>query len=125
MLRLGGFMRANGISHCWVVTFSLFTLVTPAHADTVTFAIEPQQLSGALKAFAVQSHREIFFAPESTRGKTSRGVKGNFDDLKALKIILEGTGLNYSVTASDAILVRDPSGKSDASQGVVPTTSVN
>src|ERR1700734_4041179 len=90
--------------------------VLTAHAASATFEIEPQDLSGALKAFAVQSHREIFFGPELARGRKSRGVKGKFDDLKALNIILEGTGLNYSVTASNAILVGDSNRKSDSSQ---------
>lgn len=100
-------------------------LAAPAQADTATFAIEAQDLSGALKAFAVQSHREIFFAPELTRGKASKGVKGKLDDLQALKQILEGTGLNFSVTASNAVLVRDSALKSEPSRESVPPTGSN
>jgi iron complex outermembrane receptor protein len=95
---------------------SVVAFIVPAHAESVTFSIDPQDLSGALKMFAVQSHREIFFAPELTRGKTSKGVKGTYDDIKALKVILEETGLNFSVTASNAILVRDPADKAASSQ---------
>jgi iron complex outermembrane recepter protein len=95
---------------------SLTVLLGSAHAATATFEIEPQDLSGALKTFAVQSHREIFFAPELARDRKSQGVKGRFDDLKALNIILEGTNLSFSVTASNAILVRDPSSKGDPSR---------
>jgi iron complex outermembrane recepter protein len=95
-----------------------------AQAATTTFEIEPQDLSGALKTFAVQSHREIFFAPELTRGRKSNGVKGTFDDLKALNIILNGTGLDFSVTSSNAILIRDSTNKTGQSrQGGAPTTS--
>jgi iron complex outermembrane receptor protein len=100
-----------------------FITAVPAKADNFAFAIDPQDLSTALKLFAVQSHREIFFAPELTRSKKSKGVKGTFDDMKALKIILEGTGLNFSVTASNAILVNDPSSKSHSSQAGASTTS--
>jgi iron complex outermembrane recepter protein len=103
-------MRTRGLLH-FAVALSLVFALAPAHAGTATFSIDPQDLAGALKAFAVQSHREIFFAPELARGRQSRGVKGQFDDLKALDIILQGTGLNYSVTPSNAILVRDPAGK--------------
>ena len=99
----------------------LVTFIMPAHAESVTFSIDPQDLSAALKLFAVQSHREIFFAPELTRGKTSKGVKGTFDDIKALKVILEGTGLNFSVTASNAILVRDPADNAASSQAGAPS----
>src|ERR1700722_7922059 len=113
MPRLNGLTRSCCASLWIVAALSLAALT--AHADTATFAIEPQDLSGALKAFAVQSHREIFFAPELARGRKSNGVKGKLDDLKALNIILEGTGLNFSVTTSNAILVRDPAGKGSAS----------
>jgi iron complex outermembrane receptor protein len=101
--------------HRLALIAALLSLAFVAHAEGVTFSIDPQDLSGALKLFAVQSHREIFFSPELTRGKTSKGVKGTYDDIKALKVILEGTGLNFSVTASNAILVRDSASKGDAS----------
>jgi iron complex outermembrane recepter protein len=121
MLKLNGFARSCCVS-IWVLAASSLGALT-AHAATATFEIEPQDLSGALKAFAVQSHREIFFAPELTRGRQSKGVKGQFDDLKALNIILEGTGLDFSVTTSNAILVRDPTSKRESSrEPVTPTT---
>ncbi len=72
-----------------------------------TFRIEAQDLGSALKAFAFQSQREIFFAPELIRGKQTHGVKGNHDDLAALNAILADTGLTYTITESNAILVRD------------------
>jgi iron complex outermembrane recepter protein len=96
------------------VLLSIATFVAPARADVAAFQIEAQDLAGALKAFAVQSHREIFFAPELARGRQSKGVKGKYEALKALNIILEGTGLDFSITASDAILVRDPMRKTEA-----------
>jgi iron complex outermembrane receptor protein len=126
MPKQNGGARAHGLSQLVAVALSLITLVAPVYADTATFSIDPQDLSGALKAFAVQSHREIFFAPELARGRRSKGVKGKYDDLRALNIILEGTGLDFSVTTSDAILVRDPTSKSESSPAVVaPTTSAN
>lgn len=79
-----------------------------ARADSPReFTIEAQPLDAALKAFALQAQREIFFTPDLTHGKKTRGISGKFQDLDALKAILDGTGLTYSVTASKAILVRD------------------
>src|SRR6266436_5413092 len=86
---------------------ALVVLGDPAYAESTTFSIAPQDLDGALKAFGVQSHREIFFAPELARGRKSQGVRGIFDEPKALSIILEGTGLSFSITPSGAFLVRD------------------
>jgi iron complex outermembrane recepter protein len=123
MLKLNGLARARCLSVWIFAVLSLGALTV--HAATATFDIEPQDLSGALKAFAVQSHREIFFTPELARGRITHGVKGKFDDLKALNIILEGTGLNFSVTTSNAILVRDPSRKAESSRNAVtPATSI-
>jgi iron complex outermembrane recepter protein len=90
-------------------------LGNPVYAESTTFSIDPQDLDGALKAFGVQSHREIFFAPELARGKQSQGVRGKFDELKALRIILEGTGLSFSITPSGAFLIRDPGGNTGVS----------
>jgi iron complex outermembrane recepter protein len=117
MLKLNGLARARCLSVWIFAVLSLGALTV--HAATATFDIEPQDLSGALKAFAVQSHREIFFTPELARGRMSHGVKGKFDDLKALNIILEGTGLNFSVTTSNAILVRDHISKAESSRDAV------
>jgi iron complex outermembrane recepter protein len=110
---------AHALLGLLVFGLSLTLLDVPAHADTTitdttAFSIEPQELAGALKAFAVQSHREIFFAPELARGRKSHGVRGSYDDLKALDLLLEGTGLDFSITPSNAILVRDPTAKGDS-----------
>ncbi len=86
---------------------SLSQAVAATRAEARTFNIEAQDLGSALKAFAFQSNREIFFAPELTQGKLTHGVVGRYDDLDALKKILADTGLTYTVTDSNAILVRD------------------
>jgi iron complex outermembrane receptor protein len=125
MLKLNGLTPSRFLSVWVFALLSLGALTAPALAAAATFEIEPQDLSGALKAFAVQSHREIFFAPELARGRTSKGVKGKFDDLKALNIILEGTGLNYSVTASNAILVRDPTSTAGPAQSPASSDDAN
>jgi iron complex outermembrane recepter protein len=124
MRRLKCLTRAHRICQSTIGILSLIAFANSAMADGTTFAIDPQDLASALKAFAVQSHREIFFAPELARGRRSNGVKGKYDDLRALNIILEGTGLDFSVTPSDAILIRVPAGKNESSRPTT-TTSVN
>lgn len=83
-------------------------LVGSAQAEARAYSIHAQRLDVALREFALQSGREIFFAPELTRGKQTQGVIGTYEDLTALHAILDNTGLTYSITASNAILVRDP-----------------
>jgi outer membrane receptor protein involved in Fe transport len=88
---------------------ALSQAVATLRTEPRSFNIEAQDLGSALKAFAFQSDREIFFAPELTQGKQTQGVVGRYDDLDALKKILADTGLTYAVTESNAILVRDSS----------------
>ncbi len=76
----------------------------PTRLEPRAFNIEAQDLGSALKAFAFQSNREIFFAPELTQGKLTYGVVGSYDDLDALKKILADTGL----TLHRHRLQRDP-----------------
>ncbi|HEY0340235.1 MAG TPA: TonB-dependent receptor [Steroidobacteraceae bacterium] len=76
-----------------------------------TYSIEAQDLATALAAFAFQSQREIFFAPDLTQGKRTHGCNGTYEDLSALDWILRDTGLTYTVTPSKAILLRDPAAK--------------
>jgi outer membrane receptor protein involved in Fe transport len=103
-----------------LLALALAAPFTLAHADSPqpqVFTIEAQSLDAALKAFALQTHREIFFTADLTRGKRSHGVSGKHRDLEALKTLLEGTGLTYSITASNAILVRDASAPPASDKG--------
>ncbi len=100
-------------------------------AELRLFTIEAQSLDSALKAFAFQSQREVFFTADLTRGKRSPGISGKYSDLDALNAILAGTGLTYDITASKAILVRSPAaspaskaehGDEGRSNSVAPST---
>ncbi len=105
MRRGGQGVWLQGLLVLLIYTMSQIAL---ARADSPReFTIEAQPLDSALKAFALQAQREIFFTPDLTHGKKTRGISGKFQDLDALKAILDGTGLTYSITASKAILVRD------------------
>lgn len=88
------------------IALSALSATAPLHAETRAYEIEAQPLDAALKAFALQSNREIFFAPDLTRGKQTRGIRGQYDDLAALQAILAETGLTYAITTSNAILVK-------------------
>jgi iron complex outermembrane recepter protein len=101
--------RAVVLSRLILFAFWGTRIAVAAAADqhSHTYTIEAQDLAGALRAFAFQSGREILFTPDVTQGKRSHGCNGKYDDLAALNRILRDTGLSYSVTASEAILVED------------------
>ena len=104
---------SGGLKRSLLLAALAMFLVLPVFADEQRvrdYTIQAQDLGAALKAFAFQSKREIFFTPEMTQGKQTHGVTGKYDDLSALDKILLDTGLTYTVTASKAILVTDPVG---------------
>lgn len=74
-------------------------------AQTIQFHIEPQPLASALNAFALQSHQQILFTPEVTKGKTTQGTHGALTADEALERLLAGTGLFSSKTADGMVMV--------------------
>jgi outer membrane receptor protein involved in Fe transport len=89
----------------------------PAIARPVprTYNIPPQDLGGALNAFAEQSDVQILFSPETVRGKRSGGLSGRFAPDEALRLLLRGSGLTSSPGAGATIVVRPAGQVSDAS----------
>ena len=72
------------------------------------FDIRPQSLAAALSDFARQADQEILFAPQLVEAKSFGGIRGRFAPLKALREMLEGTGLRFATTPSGAILIQAP-----------------
>jgi outer membrane receptor protein involved in Fe transport len=106
-----------------LLTSAGVTSVSAHAASPVVFAIEAQDLGTALKTFALQAKRDIFFAPDLTAGKRTSGVKGDLSPLNALDALLAGTGLTYRVTASNAILIEKQQVKAaagEAQEGAAP-----
>lgn len=70
------------------------------------FHIQAQALSSALGEFARQSDRQILFSTDIVGGKRIHEVKGELEPTAALTLLLQGTGLTFSVMPDDTILVR-------------------
>ncbi len=65
-----------------------------------TYNIPAQDLNGALREFAMQTGRDVLYAPGIVAGRSSPGARGRFTERQALSEILAGTGLAVQVTAS-------------------------
>jgi iron complex outermembrane receptor protein len=80
-----------------------------AAADTPrTFNIGRQTLATALGEFARQSDRQILFSTDAVDDKRTSGISGTLEPEAALRLLLQGTGLTYRITAEDTILVETP-----------------
>ena len=99
-------------------------LVRSAIADTATFAfdIPRQDLALAVNQFAKQSHIEISYSAELTRGKISPLLRGTYTPKQALKMLLEGSGLLVRRTADGALVIeKEGAGKSRPTSNSIAT----
>ena len=99
-------------------------LVRSAIADTATFAfdIPRQDLALAVNQIAKQSHIEISYSAELTRGKISPLLRGTYTPKQALKMLLEGSGLLVRRTADGALVIeKEGAGKSRPTSNSVAT----
>lgn len=103
-----GSRRAALAAHLLATTALLgFTYAlqpAPAVAQTASeagqaraFNIPAQPLAGALSAFGRQSGLQITMASSTSRGVTSRAVNGSYTPQQALSLMLEGTGIAFSI----------------------------
>jgi hypothetical protein len=67
--------------------------------------IAAQSLSKALTQFGRETTTEIEFTPDAVRQKNSAALKGDFDRIEAITLLLAGTGLNFRLTPQGAIVV--------------------
>src|SRR5690606_5816656 len=79
-----------------------------AQSAPVDYDIEAQPLADALNEFALQSDREILFAPEAVPERRTPGLRGRFSPEQALERLLAGTGLTWRETGNEAILIDAP-----------------
>ena len=93
----------------------LSVLVISAFPDTATFAfdIPREDLALALNQIARQSHIEIAYSAELTRGKVCASLKGTYTPEQALKKLLKGSGLHVRRIADGALVIeKEGAGKS-------------
>ena len=83
----------------------------PAGAQTAVrqYNVSAGPLSTALTEFAAQAGIMLSADAELTRGKTSGGLRGNYDTRAGLALLLAGTGLNFAFSDADTVLLSAPS----------------
>ncbi len=102
-----------------LAVFALIACGLSAQAATteqaVAFRIAAQPLDSALVEFSRQSGLQLVVSSETTRGKSSQGVQGSFQPTAALKMLLAGSGLDYSVVNPRSLAIRTASPRSSDS----------
>jgi len=103
---------------------ALSVLAHSAFAVTATFAVDipREDLALALNQIAQQSHIEIAYSAELTRGKISPALNGTYTPEQALKILLKGSGLQVRRIAGGTLVIEKKGARKSTSGGQEPTS---
>lgn len=117
------------MSRSWEILFmSLFMMLdlsaarasdTPSFSSAQSYTIAEQPLNRALLRFALQNHLQLSFDASLTQGKTGPELKGVFSMQEALAILLQSTGLDWSINEQRTLFLYRPSGNGD--EGKAPS----
>jgi len=83
------------------VVLTLLLLVSPGvyASERINFDIPPQQADTALTAFARQSELTLIIPFDLVRNKKAKAVIGEYSLEEAIKILLDGTGLQATISS--------------------------
>ena len=70
------------------------------------FKISPQSLDSALVQFSDQSGVQLVVTADVVRGRSTQGVEGRFEPVAAMTVLLQGSGLHYSVINPRSLAIR-------------------
>jgi len=100
--RAPGFVGAAAI---FLVAAANLCYADAAAAAIRSYTIDRQPLSSALKEFAAQSDLQLIYTEADVGSATTKGVKGQWAPRDALALMLEGTNLEYEITANDVVVI--------------------
>lgn len=106
-----------------LLTAVLSVMAGTALADETKhhFDIPAQNLTSALQALANQSGAAMLYAEQTTQGKRSPKLQGDYATQAAVDKLLAGTGLTYQVADNGTVLIRQPERQGDST---LPTVNV-
>lgn len=106
-----------------LLTAVLSVMAGTALADETKhhFDIPAQNLTTALQALANQSGAAMLYAEQTTQGKRSPKLQGDYATQAAVDKLLAGTGLTYQVAENGTVLIRQPERQGDST---LPTVNV-
>lgn len=102
-------MSSIKVFKTWAMTgcaaFVMFQGAAFAEEAMTDFNIRPQNLGAALNEFALQSGKEIFFVETEMKGRFANSLAGSYGTEKALRLLLDSTGISYRINELGTILI--------------------
>lgn len=105
--------RPNALALALAMAFTSTALMLPVQGQaqsaatlaTAAYAIEAGPLDKALEAIGKQSGRTIKLDPASVQNMSAPAIRGNFTAEQALRLALQGSGLEISVASGGVISI--------------------
>lgn len=108
---------------CLTAAIALISAQAYAEDGKRHFDIPAQPLAGALQQLSAQSGAAMLYAEQSAAGKTSPALQGEYTLEEAVRKLLGGSGLTYSIGADGTVTLKSGSDGSDATMlGTVTVT---
>ncbi len=89
------------------LTIGLCVSLNAHAADTRAFDIAKQRADLALIAFAEQADRTLLFSFDETKNKTANEIRGEYEIVEALELLLADTGLSISMSNQGQLSVAE------------------
>ena len=107
MSRLRSCATRAAIAAALVLAGSPLLAQEARRADAVEFNIQPQTLTTALSAWSVQAGMQIVWpAGNNANNSNSTQLHGRFDPMHALQLLLQDSGLTYSLINDRTVVIQ-------------------
>ncbi|MCX7056960.1 MAG: TonB-dependent receptor [Proteobacteria bacterium] len=120
--------RASVLGGISILILAFGGFAPDADAQTrpkVHFEIAAQPLAQALRQFAIQSKRQVIFNPAAVPVRHAPSVAGDLPPEEALKMLLEGTGLGFTVGTGDTLVIAPTGAAGDSPRNLTGTSSTS
>lgn len=93
-----------------LLSLSVFACMAPTAAEAQTaarfrFSLPRQELSRSLEAVATITRTNVIFVPSAARGRVAPALSGTYSAAEALRRLLKGSGLGFTVTAGGSYII--------------------
>ncbi|WP_085533884.1 MULTISPECIES: TonB-dependent receptor [unclassified Pseudomonas] len=80
-------------------------LMAQVQAQEVHFNIASQSMASALQEFGRQANLQVLYSPDDVQGKRSNALTGSYSAERAIAVLLNGTGVAYSLKGNSVTIL--------------------
>jgi outer membrane receptor protein involved in Fe transport len=97
--------RIAGWTGIGAAPFACAAAMAAENVSAFQFALPRQPLAVSLEAIGTRTRSNIFFSPDTVRGRTAPALKGIYGTTDALRRLLAGSGLGVTMTSGGSYII--------------------